>query len=872
MEKKYNPSSFEDRIYKTWLDENYFEAKINSKKKPFTIIMPPPNITSKLHMGHAFQQTIQDIIVRRKRMQGYEALWLPGTDHAAIATEAKVVEKLAKEGITKEDIGREEFSKHIAAWYVEYKDTIINQFKKMGYSCDWSRLAFTMDEQNSRAVRKVFVDLYKKGYIYRGKRIVNWCPHCKTSISDIEIDYKENHSHLWHLRYQIEGTNEYISLATTRPETMLGDTAVAVNPNDDRYKTVVGKNVILPIVNKLIPIVADDYVDMSFGTGVVKITPAHDPNDFEVGLRHNLDNICVIGLDGVMNENAGEFAGLDRYEARQKIIETLEKTGNLVKIEDYSNNVGHCDRCKTVIEPMISSQWFVKMSELAKPAIDVVEKEEVHFVEPRYKKIYLHWMKNIKDWCISRQLWSGHRIPIFTCEDCGEVIVELQDPTVCPKCGSKHLTQDEDTLDTWFSSALWPFSTLGFPDKTPELDYFYPTDVLVTAQEIIQLWVARMIFSSIEHVGKIPFKDVLINGTVKDAHGKKMSKSLGNGVDPVEIIKQYGVDTLRFSLFNGVSIDMDSKFSEKKVELSKNFLNKVWNASQFVLMQVEGVKFVDDVTSLDLSDADKWILTELNYLVKSVNKKFDKYDIGMAASELYDFFWTKFCDWYIELSKVTLRTDKKDVTANVLVYVLSQLLKMLHPFIPFITEEIYLNLPIHDKTIVLTSFPEEDNKLNFKEEHKLFEEVRDSIKSVRNIRAEMNVADNVRTNILVLPVTNNEFVAKNLGFIEKLAGGKSIQLLDNDSTIDSSYVSIVNNLTKLFIPIGDMQDIQKEIERLNNELKVAESEIARATGKLANAGFVDKAPAALVEAEKEKIKKYTDLKESILSQITKLSK
>ena len=872
MDKKYNPSSFEDKIYKTWLDENYFEAKINKDKTPFTIIMPPPNITSKLHMGHAFQQTIQDIIIRRKRMQGYEALWLPGTDHAAIATEAKVVEKLAKEGISKEDIGREEFSKHIAAWYVEYKDTIINQFKMMGYSCDWSRLAFTMDEQNSRAVRKVFVDLYKKGYIYRGKRIVNWCPHCKTSISDIEIDYKENHSHLWHLRYQIEGTNEYISLATTRPETMLGDTAVAVNPNDDRYKTVVGKNVILPIVNKLIPIVADDYVDMSFGTGVVKITPAHDPNDFEVGLRHGLENICVIGLDGVMNENAGEFAGLDRYEARQKIIEALDKTGNLVKIEDYSNNVGHCDRCKTVIEPMISSQWFVKMSELAKPAIEVVEKEDVHFVEPRYKKIYLHWMKNIKDWCISRQLWSGHRIPIFTCEDCGDVIVEMEDPTVCPKCGSKHLVQDEDTLDTWFSSALWPFSTLGFPDKTPELEYFYPTNVLVTAQEIIQLWVARMIFSSIEHVGKIPFKDVLINGTVKDAHGKKMSKSLGNGVDPVEIIKQYGVDTLRFSLFNGVSIDMDSKFSEKKVELSKNFLNKVWNASQFVLMQVEGVKFVDDITTLDLSDADKWILTELNYLVKSVNKKFDKYDIGMAASELYDFFWTKFCDWYIELSKVTLRSDKKDVTANVLVYVLSQLLKMLHPFIPFITEEIYLNLPVHDKTIVLTPFPEEMDALNFKEEHKLFEQVRDSIKSVRNIRAEMNVADNVRTSIFVLPVTNADFVARNIGFIEKLAGGKSIELLADDSAIDSSYVSVVNNLTKLFIPIGDMQDIEKEIERLNNELKVAESEIARANGKLSNAGFVDKAPAALVEAEKEKIKKYTDLKNSILEQINKLSK
>ena len=698
MEKTYEPIKFEQSIYQNWIDKGYFKASVNKDKKPFTIIMPPPNITSKLHMGHAFQQTIQDIIIRRKRMQGYEALWLPGTDHAAIATEAKVVEKLAKEGLTKEMLGREKFSEEIAKWYQEYKGKIIDQFKRMGYSCDWDRLRFTMDENNCRAVRDVFVKLYKKGYIYKGDRIVNWCPHCKTSISDAEVDFQENHSFLWHMKYKIERTDEYIAFATTRPETMLGDTAIAVNPKDERYKHLVGKKAIVPFVNRAIPIIADHYVEMDFGTGVVKITPAHDPNDFEVGLRHNLERICVLNDDATMNENAGKFAGLDRYEARKLIVEELKEMGLLIKVEPYDNNVGHCDRCHTVIEPMISKQWFVKMEELAKPAIKVVEDGEVEFLEERYKKIYLHWMRNIRDWCISRQLWSGHRIPIFECEDCGELIVENEDPTVCPKCGSKKLKQETDTLDTWFSSALWPISTLGYPDKTPELDYFYPTDVLVTAQEIIQLWVARMIFSGLEYVGKIPFRKVLINGTVKDAHGKKMSKSLGNGVDPVEIIDKYGVDTLRFSLFNGVAVDMDCKFSEKKVELNRNFINKIWNASNFVLSKLENeeVKVIKDV---NLGVSDKWILNELNELTKSVNEKFDNYDIGMAASSLYDFFWTKFCDWYIEISKVTINKNK-EATLATLNYVLTSLLKMLHPFIPFVTERIYQELPMHDETII----------------------------------------------------------------------------------------------------------------------------------------------------------------------------
>ncbi len=866
MDKIYNPKSFEQEIYSNWLEKKYFHADVNTTKKPFTIVMPPPNITSVLHMGHAFQQTIQDIIIRRKRMQGYEALWLPGTDHAAIATEAKVVDKLKKQGIRKEDIGREKFGEYIAEWYREYKGAIIEQFKRMGYSCDWDRLAFTMDKTNSDAVREVFVHLFKKGYIYKGKRPVNWCPNCKTSISDAEVDFQDNHTNLWHLRYQIEGTNDYIQLATTRPETLLGDTAVAVNPKDERYKNLVGKNVILPILNKPIPVVADDYVEMEFGTGVVKITPAHDPNDFEVGVRHNLEQICVLNNDGTMNKLAGKYEGLTVLEARKAIVEDLDKLGNLVKIEKYDNNVGHCDRCKSVIEPMISDQWFVKMSELAKPAIEVVEKDEVHFVEERFKKIYLHWMRNIKDWCISRQLWSGHRIPIFTCCDCGEVMCEKDDPTVCSKCGSKNIEQDPDTLDTWFSSALWPLSTLGFPNKTKELEVFYPTDVMVTGQEIIQLWVARMIFSGLEYVGKIPFRDVLINGLVKDANGKKMSKSLGNGVDPIYIIDKYGVDTLRFSLFNGVSIDMDSRFSEKKVEINRNFINKIWNASLFVLNQIKDsdVKSIYDV---DLTLSDKWMLNELNNLVKGINIKFDKYDIGMAASDLYDFFWTKFCDWYIEISKITINQNKDSVVAT-LVHTLTTLLKLLHPYIPFITEKIYLEIPNHDESIMISSFPEYDERLVFEKDAKIFDEIRDIIKSVRNARNELKVAENQKTKLYVEPLQEKEIVLNNIAIIEKLSKGKDVEIVSEDEIKNiTDATTVVNSIAKVLISTKDLKNKDEEIKRLTQELASVEAEIERANRMLSNQGFVSKAPANLIQNEKAKLDKYNKMKETLLKSL-----
>ncbi len=868
MDKKYEPSLFEESIYQHWLEKGYFKGSVNKNKTPFTIIMPPPNITSKLHMGHAFQQTIQDVIIRRKRMQGFEALWVPGTDHAAIATEAKVVEKLKKEGLTKEQIGREEFSKHIADWYKTYKNTIINQFKRMGYSCDWDRLAFTMDEGNSRGVREVFCRLYDKGYIYRGKRMVNWCPNCKTSISDAEVIFKENHTHLWHIKYKIEGSDEYLLLATTRPETLFGDTAVAVNPTDMRYKKLVGKNVVVPIVNRLIPIIADDYVEKDFGTGVVKITPSHDVNDFEVGLRHNLPQICVIDNNGILNENAGEFSGLETLDARNKIVEKLQQLNLLEKVEKYDNNVGHCERCSAVIEPLISNQWFVKMSELAKPAIKAVEEDHVHFMEEKYKKIYLHWMRNIKDWCISRQLWSGHRIPIFTCDDCDEVMVTRNDPTVCVKCGSTHLTQETDTLDTWFSSALWPLTTLGFPDDTPELHYFYPTNVMVTAQEIIQLWVARMIFSGIEYVGDIPFKEVLINGTVKDANGKKMSKSLGNGVDPIEIIEKYGVDTLRFSLFNGVSIDADSRFSEKKVELNRNFINKIWNASLFVLNAING-KQVKRITEVELSACDKWILHNLNECVRSVNKKYDKYDIGMAASELNDFFWTKFCDYYIEMSKCNMGNVFEEGTISTLNYVLTTLLKMLHPFIPFVTEKIYQELPFHDESIMISKFPEYSEQFVFKKENAYVEEVINIIKGIRNLRAKLNVADNIKVPMYLIEEDYKKLSSETLRVLEKLAMGKNIQVILPEDTKDAQL--IVSTLFNVYLLNNDLVNREKEIERLSTELKKAESEIARAQGKLANEGFVTKAPKALIEEEKAKLEKYNLLKNELILKLNSLN-
>lgn len=855
MDKTYNPHSFESEIYKNWMDKKYFKATRNPNKKPFTIIMPPPNVTSKLHMGHAFQQTIQDIIIRRKRMQGYEALWLPGTDHAAIATEAMVSNKLAKQGITKVMLGREKFLQEINAWYDEYKNTIIEQFKIMGYSCDWDRLAFTMDEQNNKAVRWVFVHLFKKGWIYKGKRIVNWCPHCKSSISDAEVEFKEEKSHFWHIKYQIEGTNDYLELATTRPETILGDTAVAVNPNDKRYKHLVGKNVILPILNKPIPIVADDYVEMDFGTGVVKITPAHDPNDFEVGRRHNLEVIKILNDDATLNDKCGKYAGMSREQAREAIVEDLKKLGNLVRIEDYAHNVGHCERCKTIIEPVVSNQWWVDMSQLKIPAIKVVEEGKVRFVDEQYKKTYLHWMYNLNDWCISRQLWNGHRIPIFTCQDCGEVICELEDPTVCPKCGSKHLLQEQDTLDTWFSSALWPLSTLGFPDKKEDLAYFYPTDVLVTAREIINLWVARMIFSGLEYYGDIPFRDIVINGIVKDANGKKMSKTLGNGTDPRDVIKEYGVDILRYSLFNGISINMDSRFSEKKVELSRNFLNKVWNASKYVLMQLEGNE-VKDISEVKLNLADKWIITQTNKLIDSVNRKFDKYDIGMAESELGDFFWTKFCDYYIELSKTDMAGDNAEASRATLNYVLTILLKLLHPFIPFITEKIYLELPKHDESIMISAWPEKTQ--DYETESNEMEEIIKIIGSIRNARNEKKVPDNKKIVIKIFPTKNKQLFKVASGYIKKLCLASDVLPINSEEPSQGA-INLTFNDCKVILPLESMVDMGEEKARREKEIESVKFEIARSEGMLSNPKFVEKAPAALVEQERQKLEKNKQL-------------
>ena len=860
MEKTYNPSDFEEEIYKNWLEKKYFKASIDKNKTPFTIIMPPPNVTSKLHMGHAFQQTIQDIIIRRKRMQGYSALWVPGTDHAALSTEYMLCKQLEKEGTSKEELGREKFKERIAQWYKDYKGTIIDQFKRMGYSCDWDRLAFTMDETNCNAVRKVFVHLFKKGWIYKGKRIVNWCPKCRSSISDAEVEFKDLPSHLWHIRYQIENSNDYIELATTRPETMLGDTAVAVNPNDDRYKHLVGKNVVLPLLNKLIPIVADDYVETDFGTGVVKITPAHDPNDFEVGLRHNLEVIKVIGDDGCMNELAGEYAGLTREEARVKIVEDLEKSGNLVKIEDYSHNVGHCERCKTIIEPLISSQWFVSMDELVKPAIEVVESGKVRFMDEQYKKSYLNWLYNIKDWCISRQIWSGHDIPIFTCSDCGEIVCEEHDPVECPKCHSKNMVQELDKLDTWFSSALWPISTLGYPNDTEELKYFYPTNVMVTAREIINLWVARMIFSGIEYQGDIPFKDIVINGIVKAADGKKMSKTLGNGTDPIDMINKYGVDALRFSLFDGVAIQSDSRFSEKKVELTRNFINKIWNASKYVLMQIED-KEIKPLTEVELSLADKWILTELNTTIENIDKKFEKYDIGMAASELNEFFWNKFCDWYIELSKCDL-ADGGEGAISTLHYVLENTLKLLHPFIPFVTEKIYLELPNHDESIVISKWPEVN--ANYDNEWNVMREIMNVIKNIRNTRAEKKVPDNKKIDCEIFIKGNVEVYSKCLSYIKKMATINNLNVVEDPSKFSENSVTLTFNDLTVNLPLDSMVDKEKEDERIAKEIARLDSEIERSERMLGNAGFVAKAPEKLILAEKEKLAKNKALKEDLL--------
>ena len=862
MEKTYDPSKFENRIYQNWLEKKYFAARPDKNKKKFSVCMPPPNVTGRAHVGHALNNTLQDIIVRYKRMQGFEALWTPGTDHAAIATEAKVVAALEKEGLSKDKIGREEFIKRGWEWYRTYGDIICDQLKTLGISCDWDRKAFTMDENLNKAVKHSFVEYYNKGYIYKGKRVINYCPKCHSSISDIENEYKDQTTKLWHIRYPLEDGTGEIVVATTRPETMFGDTAVAVNPKDKRYKSIVGKNVILPIVNKPIPIVADDYCEMEFGTGAVKITPAHDPNDYDLGLRHNLPIVTVIDDDGKLNENAGKFAGLDRIEARKPIEEELKKLGVLVKTETYKNKVGCCCRCGTMTEPKVSEQWWVKMKELAKPAIEAVKTGKLKFVPKRYEKMYLNWLENIQDWCISRQLWLGHRIPVYTCEDCGFVGAFEEELKTCPKCHSKKITQDPDVLDTWFSSALWPFSTLGWPEKTPEYDYFYPTDVLVTAYDIITFWVIRMVFSGLFFTKELPFKEVVINGIVRDIQGRKMSKNLGNGIDPIEVINEYGADSLRLSLVNGTSMGMDISYSKDKAKDSKVFINKLFNASKFVIANTEGMK-IAPISSFTLDEKDKWILTKLQNTIKSTIKNFDKYAFGVASINLIDFTVGSFCDWYIEASKIDLNSGdekRKNKAQNILLYVLTNTLKLFHPYIPFVTEEIYQNLPEHEETIMLTKFPEYDAKFVFKDLQ--FEKIIEAITKIRVTRGEYNIADNKKIGISILPLSNEKLFADNLDVIAKLAGGSDVKLIKTEPKEKSA--KIVLDFANTYLPMGDLVDDKQEQERIAKKIEELKFEIARSEKMLSNAGFVAKAPAAMVENEKAKLAKNKEFLAQLL--------
>ena len=871
MEKVYDPHDFEDRLYRDWEEHGYFTAVRDDNKVPFTIMMPPPNITGQLHMGHALDNTLQDAITRFKRMQGYCALWLPGTDHASIATEVKIVEEMAKEGLTKEGVGREEFLKRAWAWKEKYGGRIVEQLKKMGSSCDWSRLSFTMDEKCSKAVREVFVNLYNKGLIYRGSRIINWCPHCRTALSDAEVIYGEENSFFWHLKYQIEGSDEYLVVATTRPETMFGDTAVAVNPEDERYKHLIGKNVILPIVGKPIPVVGDEHADMEFGTGCVKITPAHDPNDFEVGLRHNLPVVRVMNDDGTMNENAGKYCGMDRYECRKLLEKDLEEGGYLLKKQPHAHNVGHCYRCDCTVEPIVSKQWFVKMAPLARPAINAVTYKKTTFIPERFAKIYYNWMENVKDWCISRQLWWGHRIPVWYCPDCGAEICLKTDPEVCPKCGGSRLRQDEDVLDTWFSSALWPFSTLGYPDDTPDLDYFYPTDLLVTGYDIIFFWVARMIFSGLEHMRKVPFRYVLIHGIVRDDKGRKMSKSLGNGVDPLVIIDKYGADSLRFSLLQGVAPGNDMRYSETKVESCRNFMNKIWNASRYVVMNCEG-RNIKPISEVKLAAADKWIISKLNAAVRDVTLALNKFELGVACQILYDFMWSDFCDWYIELTKPALWSDdevKKDDAVSVLHYVLTTALKLLHPFVPFITDEIYRSLPGTQGSIMVQDFPRYNSKLSYKKESTAFEGIMDIIKSVRAVKTETGCAPSKKVTLYVM-AANRRMISANADSILKLGGAAEIKFVASKEEAGEKPVTKVLPNCTLFIPMGELVDLEKEKERLEKELERVTGEIRRADGKLNNQGFLSKAPKSLVDSEREKINKFCDLREKLLSQLKDL--
>ena len=875
LEKVYDPKQVEDKTYRFWVEKRYFHAEPNPKKKPYTIVIPPPNITGQLHLGHALDCTLQDSIIRFKRMQGYEALWLPGTDHASIATEAKIVEAMRKEGVTKDDLGREGFLERAWEWKKTYGGKIVEQLKKMGSSCDWERERFTLDEGCSEAVKEVFVRLYEKGLIYRGERIINWCPHCLSSISDAEVEYEEHDGHFWHIRYPLSDGSGYLEIATTRPETLLGDTALAVHPDDERYQALVGKTVILPLVGREIPIVADSYVEMDFGTGVVKITPAHDPNDFEVGLRHNLSVINVMNDDATINENGGKYRGMDRYECRKQIVADLEAEGFLVKVEDHKHNVGSCYRCSTTVEPRVSKQWFVKMGPLAGPAIEAVRSGETKFVPDRFSKIYYHWMENIKDWCISRQLWWGHRIPAWYCQDCGEVIVAKEEPHTCPKCGSKNLQQDPDTLDTWFSSALWPFSTLGWPNQTEELKYFYPTSTLVTGYDIIFFWVARMIFSGVENMGKSPFETVFIHGIVRDAQGRKMSKSLGNGIDPLKVIDEYGADALRFTLATGNSPGNDMRFVEEKVKASRNFANKIWNATRFILMNLS-----DEIDKPELPQRlqteDKWILSKLNTLIKEVTENLERFELGIAVQKLYDFIWDVLCDWYIELTKSRIQAGGESAKSaqQVLIYVMNQCLKLLHPIMPFITEEIWQAIPNDCESIMVAPWPQYREDLCFQQEEEDFEKVMSAIKAIRNRRAEMNVPPSKKARVFVKTLNTGVFESGAM-FIERLASASEVKVsgvAPQQGEDFSDAVQVITDSARIFIPLDELVDKEKELARLEKERKACEKDIAMVEQKLSSQGFIEKAPQNVVEAERAKLEKHKERMEKIVESIAAFSK
>ena len=877
LEKTYDPSQIEDRLYRKWEEKKYFHAEVDRSKKPFTIVMPPPNVTGQLHMGHALDNTMQDILIRFKRMQGYSALWQPGTDHAAIATEVKVTEKLKEQGIDKKEIGREEFLKHAWAWKEEYGNRIVSQLKKMGSSADWDRERFTMDEGCSRAVKEVFVRLYDKGYIYKGSRIINWCPVCKTSISDAEVIHEEQDGYFWHINYPVVGEpGRFVEIATTRPETLLGDTAVAVNPDDERYTDIVGKMLELPLTDRQIPVIADPYVDKEFGTGCVKITPAHDPNDFEVGKRHNLEEINILNDDATINELGGKYAGMDRYEARKQMVADLDALGLLVKVVPHSHNVGTHDRCKTTVEPMIKPQWFVRMKEMGQAALDIIKTDELSFVPEQFDKTYIHWLENIRDWCISRQLWWGHRIPAWYCDECGETIVSRETPTVCPKCGCTHLTQDEDTLDTWFSSALWPFSTLGWPDKTPEYEYFYPTSVLVTGYDIIFFWVIRMVFSALEQTGKSPFKHVLIHGLVRDDQGRKMSKSLGNGIDPLEVIDKYGADALRLTLITGNAPGNDMRFYWERVENSRNFANKIWNATRFIMMNMEKADF-SAVKLSDLTIADRWILSKVNTLAKEMTDNMEKFELGIAVSKVYDFVWEEFCDWYIEMVKPRLYNDEDETKAAALwtlKTVLIQALKLLHPYMPFITEEIFCNIQDEEESIMISKWPEYTDEWNFENDEAAVDTIKAAVRAIRNLRTGMNVPPSRKAKVYVVSAKEDVryIFESSKSFFATLGYASEVHVQEDKTGIDENAVSTLIHDAAVYIPLEELVDIDKEIERLEKEAAKLAGEIKRASGMLANPKFVDKAPAAKVEEEKAKLAKYTEMSEQVAERLAQLKK